>query len=217
MVAGVDDRCICTGAVEEPGTAPRCRRHRTPPGRSKCSDPARIPSPDLCRTTSSRQELAIDAVQVVEARREPCTSASRPGTERPPRSGLQIDDHRLTLRLNLAHLDGRSSRPGWSCREPPFAPKNTSVVAAGFAPCARSRGAQRCGAPLRRMVSSAGGHTKNSLAPARIACRIRSGPSLSATAKIVWRRAAPAPEALDGCRARTVASAADVHDHPRSG
>ena len=51
-----------------------------------------------------------------------------------------------------------------SCPAPPLAPKNTSVVAVGRAPCAVSRRAA-----VRRMapwkVSSAGGQVKNSFAP----------------------------------------------------
>jgi len=66
---------------------------------------------------------------------------------------------------------------------PPLAPKNTSVVAGGFAPCVVSRRAA-----VRRMapwkVSSGGGQVKNSFAPARIDCRIRSGSACIATAKI---------------------------------
>ena len=66
---------------------------------------------------------------------------------------------------------------------PPLAPKNTSVVAAAGAPCAVWRRVA-----VRRMalwnVSSAGGQVKNSLAPARMACRIRSGSATWATAKM---------------------------------
>ena len=85
---------------------------------------------------------------------------------------------------------------------PPLAPKNTSVVAGGCAPCAVSRrAAVRRIAPWN--VSSAGGQVKNSLAPARIACRISSGSAASATAKM------PAPGAPRAA-ARCVAIADDA-------
>jgi hypothetical protein len=83
---------------------------------------------------------------------------------------------------------------------PPFAPKNTSVVAFGLAPCADSRRVT-----ARRMaawnVSSGGGQTKNSLAPARMASRIMSGSLVSATTKM------PTPGA--DARSRSMVDIAD--------
>src|SRR5262249_10525932 len=51
-------------------------------------------------------------------------------------------------------------------------------------------------------VSSAGGHVKNSFAPARIECRMRSGSALSATAKMA--------SAGDDPRRRSIVDIADV-------
>src|SRR5258708_18196737 len=66
---------------------------------------------------------------------------------------------------------------------PPFAPKKTSVIAEGRAPMAVSRRAAG-GRTARGNVSSTGGDVKNSFAPARIDCRMRSGSAASATAKM---------------------------------
>jgi hypothetical protein len=67
---------------------------------------------------------------------------------------------------------------------PPFAPKKTSVVVGE-----RSPGAASSRAVIRRiassMVSRAGGHVRNSLAPDRIDWRMRSGAASSATKKMV--------------------------------
>jgi hypothetical protein len=73
---------------------------------------------------------------------------------------------------------------------PPFAPRKTSVMHGCLAPaCAASRRvAVRRSAPwndssIARCVAPPGCHAKNSLAPARIACRIRSGSAAAAIAK----------------------------------
>ncbi len=66
---------------------------------------------------------------------------------------------------------------------PPLAPKKTNVVDDGFEPWTVSRRAvRRRTAPWNS--SSAGGHVKNSLAPARIAWRMRSGSAADAMAKM---------------------------------
>ncbi len=83
---------------------------------------------------------------------------------------------------------------------PPFAPKNTRLVAVGLAPCDDSRrAAVRRIAPWN--VSSAGGQVKNSFAPARIDDRMTSGSAVCATAKM------PAPG--DAARRRSIPAIAD--------
>ena len=93
---------------------------------------------------------------------------------------------------------------------PPLAPKNTSVASGGWrAPAGEARGARPCDAAPWN-VSSGGGHVKNSLAPARIACRIRSGSAVARDGEDRHRRVFAA-QPLDR-RHRPTASSRDVDD-----
>ena len=162
-------------------------------GRSKWSDPARMSRPDLCVATSSRRNSRSRRWRLSIASSSVCfgrTPRNNPTSPSPGwRSTIRVD--RLVSRArSTPQLTAIVVVP-----VPPFAPKNTSVVAPGVVTvCASRRLAARRIASWNVLLG--GGQVKNSFAPARIASRMVSGSAASAIMKI--------PAAGDAARARSI-------------
>ena len=159
------------------------------PGRSNCSEPARISRPDLCLETSSlRKSLSSRcrfsmASRIVKRGRTPRNRATSPSVA-------------LRSSASVARFVSRASSTAQFTATvvvpaPPLAPRNTTVIHGGRAPAwaASRRAAVRRTAPWNdssmardAWLAPPGFHGKNSFAPARIACRIRSGSAAVAIA-----------------------------------
>ena len=139
--------------------------------------------PGLVLDDELLQELAIEPVQVVDGVEHAVAGPDTQEERDLAKARLEIEDDRAPCR-SAAPARRRCSPPPSSCLRRPWRQRTRASSPRRLAPCVTSRRAA-----VRRMapwnVSSAGGQTKNSFAPARIAWRIRSGSALSATAKML--------------------------------
>ena len=172
--------------------------------------PARISSPDLCLVDELAQELAVEPVQVVDRVEQACSGCGRRGTATTsPRPGLRstmiVGRLLKTRQLDGAvHRDRRRARAAFGAEEHDASSRGGRVADEALRP---RRGARdRFRGTSRRTAAT----SKNSLAPARIACRMRSGFASTATMKIdTTRRGEPQP--LD-CRHRVGVLISSVDD-----
>ena len=182
LVAGVDDDVVVRPARAR-GTAPRSRRR---PG---ASGPVEL--------LGAGEDLEAGLVLRARAR---CRNSRRGGAGcrsrrarvnrgRTPRNSATSPRPGFRSTMTVGALGERAParRAQFTAivvvPAPPLAPKNTSVTHGGFAPASPPRAAPPSGARRRGTIPRSPGPTarhrrpqvKNSFAPARIACRIRSG------------------------------------------
>ena len=176
-------------------------------------------SPDLCRATSSLQEVLVETVQVLDRVEH---GEPRPHAEEQrdlAEARLQVEDHRRPL-ASGGRARRRSSPRRSSCPRRLSRRGTRESRRAGCAPAvaASRRAAVRRTAPWNdssiardACVAPPGVHGKNSFAPARIAWRIRSGSapprSRRSPAPDAPRAAARSPPCPDEASARMSTSA----------
>ena len=166
--------------------------------------------PDLCRDTSSLRKSLIEAMQVLD-RVEHRESRAHAEKQRDlAQTRLQVENDGRALR-QPRELDGAVDRHRRRARRRLWRRGRRASRTAAWRPRSRRRAAPPSAAPPRGTtppsratppVAPPGFHGKNSLAPARIACRIRSGSAAPAIAKI----------ATVGCPARRRSIAAIPDD-----